>query len=251
MSGRVKSERSEYAVNFSGLLGARLQWHAWERMRHLFLFQFAVEAACDRVKTLTGTSYRHDQVIREKATHQIDTGFRSTNTEYDRFDETDQKIVQLASTTFSNTDAAHFCNLGFGDGWDAIKLQRSRDAGLDALIGLAETLAGNTVQLPQRVNIGLDRIIDQFHWAFSNALFGIRPAVSLDSIKAYAEGATNVLGEYKAKCLSSGKDGLAASCSYYMNSYQKDPVEGLYKLLCEQIAAECKAWKLEAKDYLG
>ena len=248
--GRVKLERSELAVNFSGPLGARLEWHARERISYLFSFEFFVEAAYDRWKTLGGATFRHNQLIREKATHQIGSGFRSEHPDYDDFDETDKNMVIKPSTSFRNTDAAHFCNLGFTYGWDSIK--RNNDKAIASLVELAEAHAGATVDLPQRINIGPDRIIDQFHWAFSKLLFAKRPLLSPALFLDYAKGATQDMNAYKVEMLAKGLFGIAACCDYYLNTYaNSETLDYCYVTTTNQLSAECDALGLDRKTYIA
>jgi hypothetical protein len=249
MVGRIKSERSELAVNFSGPLGARLEWYARERMAYLFSFEFAVEGAYDRFKTLGGTTLRHNQLIQEKATHQIGTGFRSEHPEHDEFDETDKTMAFKSATAFSNTDAAHFCNLGLTYGWSSVK--KNNDKAIQSLVELAEVFAGATTDLPQRINIGPDRIIDQFHWAFSKILFSKRPLLSLGLFLDYAKGAAHDMNVYKVEMLAKGSFGLAACCDYYLTAYSNlDTINGCYRSTTNQLSAECDALGLDRKIYI-
>ena len=109
---RKKITRSATAVNLSGQLGNALAYHAGERMRHLFLFLFATDAACRLVNAELGAAFKPGSMIKEAASHQVDSGLRSNDQTRDVFDETDANIIQVPSTSFNKIDAAHYCNLG-------------------------------------------------------------------------------------------------------------------------------------------
>ena len=95
----------------SGKLGEELTKHAKERCRHYFLYLFTVKALVD-VLNSSGNSYKYHNVVLIKASHQTDTGYRETRSDFDDFDCNDANIVNTFVTKIRKTDAAHFCNLG-------------------------------------------------------------------------------------------------------------------------------------------
>ena len=245
---RKKSSRTATALNLSGQLGDALTRHAGERMRHLFLFLFAVDAAC-RLVNAAGHSFKPSLMIQEAATHQVDVGLRTSDLTKDVFDEMDASVIQLSSTSFTKIDAAHYCNLGLDPGpWGKLTKCAEALAADDAveLIEAAEVFTGNTVWLPQRVNIGPDRIIDQLHYKLAAAIFADgQPVFSLPRAKTYAAEATKAILAYS---VSVGA-GLAACCVFYLQAYANKPMEEMAFVIGNNIIAECDARKLSRKDY--
>lgn len=248
---RLKSSRTPTSVNLSGQLGDALARHAGERMRHLFLFLFAVDAAC-RLVSAGGRSFKPGSLIQEAATHQIDAGLRDRDARRDVFDEMNAKVIQLSATSFTKIDAAHYCNLGLLPGpWGQLTHAAEALAADDAveLIEDAEVYTANTVWLPQRVNIGPDRIIDQLHYRLAIEILGDgKPVFSLARTKAYAAAATKAITGYSATMQRT--PGLAACCACYLRAYADKPVQFTASVTGNNIIAECEAHKLPLNQYV-
>jgi hypothetical protein len=252
---RKKITRTPNSVNISGELGTALAYHAAQRMRHLFLFMFAVDAACKLVNAALNTQAKPASMIQEAATHQVDSGLRASSSIKDVFDEDDINVVKLPSTAFNRIDAAHYCNLGLiSSTWNHLTnlAETLTDDYAVSFIEDAEIYTSNTVWLPQRVNIGPDRIIDQLHYALAKKYFGDgKPIFSATRMLEYAQEATNAIGLYKVVALSDKKYGLAACCDWYLQAYSKQSLEALYKIIGGNISADCSARKLTESDYIG
>jgi len=127
----------------------------------------------------------------------------------------------------------------------------SKDKALAQLVSIATICAGDTVQLPQRINIGPDRIIDQFHFVIATAIYKAGgPVCSSGNIVAYGKGATDVMNAYIATKLSEGDDGLVKCAGCYLQAYASKVLEEIYLSIGRQIASECEALRLKAGDYV-
>ncbi|MGC8469493.1 MAG: hypothetical protein ACP5NI_06265 [Acetobacteraceae bacterium] len=240
-------------MNISGSLGPALARHAGERMRHFFVFLFAVDAACRLVAAATNRAIAPLSMLKEAASVQVDVGMRSTLPDYDKFDETDANVVNLQATAFTAIDAAHFCNLGLQAGsWAGLVFAAETMKGDHAieLIEMAELLTGDTCQLPQRVNIGPDRIIDQVHWALAKEFLGDgQPVFSAARLTRYASEAAAQLGLYM-NGRAQGKAGLIACCNWYLAAYGLQALEQCYTIVRGNIGSECEARGLSASVFM-
>jgi hypothetical protein len=249
---RIKTSRTENALNLSGQLGPALTRHAIQRRRHLFLFLFAVDAACRLVDPQRNTVKPGD-MIQEAATHQIDSGLRSTAATRDVFDASNLGVVNLSSTSFTKIDASHYCNLGLRAGpWGqlASTAHQSNNAVALEMIEAAQTYTGNTGWLPQQVNIGPDRIIDQLHYQIAREIFADgKPVFSLGRAKDYADRADRKILEYKVSHLS--EPGMAACCDRYLEAYRSPESESKAIDIRDNIIADCQGNKLPVGDYVA
>lgn len=261
--GREHSAGSLSGVNLAGSIGDALLMHARERVIHFFMFLFALDAACRRIAALgTGVVIEPGNAFEVAATHQIDSGFRSTNADHYDFDETDPKVVDKPSTSCRRTDAAHFCNLGLEARIFAqLATAGAQDAHARDLLDMVKRLAGNTKQLPQRVNIGPDRVIDVLHGELAGIfLRAVRPmtvpprnqVVSRANLAAYLTAAIAAMTVYRAQQLVYGRDGLAACCDSYLAVYASQG-DTIWMTLTGYIPAECLARRdaLNLDDYLN
>ncbi len=252
---RKKTTRSATAANRTGELGTVLQFHAYERIRHLFLFLFAVDAACKLVNAEANTSYKGGTMVQEAATHQVDSGLRESDQIKDVFDDDDSNVVKLQSSAFNRIDAAHFCNLGLKSvPWSNLTsaAEGLKEDNAVELMEYAEIFTGNTMWLPQRVNIGPDRIVDQQHYALAKKFLDDgNPIFSKARLRAYNSAAKNAMNDYKVKALSAKKYGIAACCDSYLSVYSDSQVDNYYRWIGENIYSECSARKMKPEDYLG
>lgn len=243
-SARVHANRSHTAVNLSGDLSTQLAWHAKERCRHFFLFITTLrilEVYRSETKGSSGDLWARDGFI-GKATHQIDEGFREDRT-HSVFNRDDGQVIALPSTAFAATDAAHFCNLGLAPGL-AGRL-RLGDAIEQDLYNRAKTYAGNTCQLPQRVNIGSDRKIDVLHAEHAKKILSaVGPACSVPLIAKYVAAAKTRLYLYRR---AQRRAGVVACVDAFLAAYEvpsfqesvfrsvQDEVEGLLQSISLRI----------------
>ncbi len=248
--GRKKIIRSPSAVNLSGPLGPALEAHARERMRHFFLFLFAVDATCRLASVGQPAPFRPSSMIQEAATVQVDTGMRGSLQDYDKFDETNANVVHLPATSFTAIDAAHFCNLGLKSGpWASLTTAAETLADNHAidLLEYAEVFTGDTAQLPQRVNIGPDRIIDQLHYILALEFLGDgQPVLTPQRLQRYAGLATAQMVLYRDGNGMVGKAGLIACCDCYVRAYATSSLEEVYRVTGGNITSECQARSLPA-----
>jgi hypothetical protein len=191
-------------------------------------------------------------MIKEAASHQVDSGLRSNDQTRDVFDETDPNIIQVPSTSFNKIDAAHYCNLGLvPSNWARLtasaELLRA-DTAVE-LIEKAEIYTANTVWLPQRVNIGPDRIIDQLHYTLAQQIFADgQPVLSVLRLQNYAQNATQVLMAYHGTL--QGKAGLQACCVCYLMAYANQPMQEKALVIAGNVRSECEAYKMTVADYM-
>lgn len=159
---RSKTSRIPGSANLSGRLEDMLHLHAFERCRHFFLFLYTIKAIeYLNNKDTTRTPISAANGFDVKATHQIDDGFRSEDPGHTDFRRDDEDIIDETGSAFTNTDAAHYCNLGIKPSFTS-QLDLSNRLVFDMHEQL-KVFAGNTMWLPQIVNIGPDRKIDVLH----------------------------------------------------------------------------------------
>lgn len=239
---------------FAGTIAWALDMHVRERVVHFFMFLFAVDACCRRARTLGKADIPAWTAVSRKATHQVDTGFRKTDPVYYDFDETDPAVVDRSASSCRNTDAAHFCNLGLVAGpWTRLAAAATGDRLLFDLLEMAKRLAGNTRHMPQRLNIGPDRVVDEAHGDLAIQLLGAGgPMVTTANIQTYLDRCTADMTVYRAGAAKAGMAGLAACCDVYIAVWARGP-QPPYFTLSGYVWAECAAWApaLDRTLYLG
>lgn len=226
----------------AGSISSALAMHAHERIVHFFMFLFALDACCRRAKATGAADVNAWSAVSPKATHQVDTGFRKTDPAYYDFDETDPKVVDRSAASCRNTDAAHFCNLGLVAGpWQQLAATATGDKLTFYLLEMAKRLAGNTRHLPQRINIGPDRVIDVAHGDLAVMFLKTgKPVVSRANIGDYLARSASDMTDYRAGASKAGLHGLAACCDAYLAVYANG-VEPPYFTLSGYVWAECAA----------
>lgn len=218
--GRQKSSRGSVSVNISGPLGMRLRGHAFERCRHFFLFVTTLRQIEYLNNHTTGRALIDaSKMFEKKATHQIDDGFRSEQSEHIEFRRDDDMIVDETSTAFARVDAAHYCNLGIKPAL-ASSIDRSNQVISDLYENL-KVYAGNTTWLPQIVNIGPDRIIDKLHGELAESFLkdGNAAICSRTRIQQYIAAATLALGVYVLNQTKTKNYGKVACAKCYLAAY--------------------------------
>jgi hypothetical protein len=109
----------------------------------------------------------------------------------------------------------------------------------------------NTRLLPQRVNIGPDKIIDALHGALATKILESgKPPVTASNMEIYFDWAKKALGTYKAEQQSVGKNGTAACVDAYLECYKNDGEE-LWKSIANNVVSECFALGLTEADYFS
>lgn len=239
---------------FAGTIAWALDMHARERVRHFFMFLFAVDACCRRAKALGKADIAAWSAVSPKATHQVDTGFRKVDPIYYDFDEADPAVVNRSASSCRNTDAAHFCNLGLVAGpWTELAAAATGDKLLFAMLEMAKAFAGNTRHLPQRINIGPDRVVDVAHGELAIQFLKTGgPVVTTSNIQAYLDRCDADMSVYRAGAAKAGMAGLAACCDVYRAVWARG-TQPPYFTLSNNVWAECAAWAdgLDRTLYLG
>lgn len=246
--GREKTVVAPNSFVLAGNLANELTEHAYERCRYFFTFVFAARVIADYLKI------DPNEIVSHKATHQIDTGFRSTAAVYADFDVTDPKVVDHPCSSFRTTDAAHFCNLGI-QSEAQLKIATAANAhpGVSHFYEILKAFSAATRRLPQRVNIGPDRIIDEFHATYALTVLGsTQPLISRANIGRYLAGATGALRLYRAKQIKEGLAGVAACVDSYLHCYARDE-ERLWSQLWMATDLECRvtAYQLDPKRHVS
>lgn len=226
--GREKAARSPSSVSLSGTLRDALPNHAKQRCLHFFSFLFYLQALVDYLNNNKGKNRDYIKAIKIHATDQIDTGFRVPDGQgIGSFDENDANVINLPCTAFGRTDAAHFCNLGIDRNFKNEVAQFSnQDEIVLSLIERLKKFAGDTRQLPQRVNIGPDRVIDQLHGRLAVEFIenfkqnSANKIISSSNIGSYFSEAAKDIMEYSAACQKAKKHGVAASADLYLLYYE-------------------------------
>lgn len=249
---REHSDRSDDSVNISGTLKDALRQHAYERCRHFFLYVFHAKALTDYVNAKHGLGLGPTDILYVNATHQIDSGLRSTEVEYYGFDAKDPNIVDKFATSCGRTDAAHFCNLGIEARCQSkLGVLAGGDPVVFNLYEALKRICGNTRQLPQRINIGPDKIIDRFHGELAGTILGSgKPPLTKTTLKLYLEGADAAIKEYEDKQNLAGNYGVAACVKAYRACYSGDG-DSLWTMLSGNVREECEIVGLKLDNYFN
>jgi hypothetical protein len=219
---RDKAPRSDTAVLTAPPLNEALHEHAFLRCTHFFLYTFYMKLLIDHVNPGLPTPLHAAAGVEVKATDQIDDGFRATDPAYDGFDNKDASMIFKQCTAFQRIDAAHFCNLGLKPAFVSALLGRfGTDRLVLDLLERLKIICGNTRWLPQRVNIGPDRIIDVMHGRLALAMLpdATKKIVSGDNAKTYITEAFKEITAYRDAQAKKGNLGVAACAQCYLDAY--------------------------------
>lgn len=249
----------------SGKLGDALRMHAGQRIHYFFMFLYYKAALTDRLNQhLTNAGQgmlSHFDGVSVKATHQIDSGFRDEDEVRWDFLKKDPAILDEYATNCGKSDAAHYCNLGLTDKFQGIATQYAtadKDPLAFKYYDRCEVMAGATRQLPQRINIGPDRVIDKLHGELAQSYLGAIPAVTAGNVKYYIEEAKRRMTVYMNEQTRKGYAGLAACCQCYIDCYDSSPKcnsawvpEGVWQQLQRGIQADCGASQIDPTRYVA
>lgn len=242
---RVVSPISLSAVLPSGTLGDMLTKHAYERCRLFFHFVVTLKLLVAYTNNRYKTGFSDLHAYTDHATHQEGSGFRQASVaEREVFDRSDVTCLDtMTGTNATRTDACHMCNLGL----DAKFMQQiTVGSQADGLVAkLANDLVaihGSTQQLPQAINLGPDKAIDQVHRELAAAMLAdaTGPIFSRARIKQYADAATAKLQSYQQQRVS--HPALAAAAQLYMNAYNQNFeafADSIYKAVWPDIHWAC------------
>lgn len=259
--GRIHTEANPALAILAGTLGDALRMHAAQRADYFFFFLFCHQALADRLRDRHGQALGPAEGVSAKATHQIATGLRSGDQSYYDFLDEDASVVDKPATACGRSDAAHYCNLGITSGFLAKAAPFAKptvDPIAFKLLDMLEVMAGATRQLPQRVNIGPDRIVDQVHGRLAAAYLNGSPALTAANYRGYLDACAAEMAEYQRTHAGKGNLGLAACCECYLDFYRGAAGcgrpwtrEGVWQMLCGKIDAECAALGLDRARYVS
>ncbi len=228
---RILSAATPTSVVMAGDLRAALHEHMRERLRHFFLFLYTMHLIIARLHGRHGrTDIDFNAMVRAAATHQVDTGQRSGDQAYHAFDRADASVLDQPATRFDRMDAAHFCNLGLDPTLAGLCAASRGDEVLFDLYNQLKALCGNTRQMPQRVNIGPDRVIDVIHGRLAKLFLDGTAPLTQANLNGYLMEAKRLLTDYRDGQARKGNTGVAACAQVYIDELS-DPerVEGLWQ----------------------
>jgi len=239
--GRRHVGVSPTALVKAGSLAHELKGHALERGAHFFYFIVTMKMVVWELNRIggAGTPHKFSKWVSVKATDQIGSGLRSDDAVYSRFAKHDPGVVELPTTQFTDSDAAHFCNLGLKPGLDAAcKANDFTSDGYERL----KVYAGNTMQLPQKVNIGPDRKLDILHGELALEMLDDDKVIfSRDRVKAYQRLAIERLTDYKRDKHTKKEFGLEACADCYLHTYAGDFEGRVYRQVYPEIIGLCES----------
>ncbi|UWQ99113.1 hypothetical protein K3729_17195 [Rhodobacteraceae bacterium S2214] len=157
--GRIHTDPSPTALAQSGILRDALVAHSKARMRFFFLYMYSYRML---MHVLQIPSDQWPQYVSIKATHQFNTGARRDSDWDLSFQKDDVGILDHSASSFRRIDAAHFCNLGLAPSL-ATLCARSGDPRAVAIYETLTMISAATRFMPQRINIGPDRVVDTAH----------------------------------------------------------------------------------------
>lgn len=240
--GRRHVAASPTAIVKAGSLCHELQCHAFDRATHFFYFVITMKMVVHELNRLggSGTPHAYSRWVSVKATDQIGSGLRSDHVAYSDFVKTDPKVADAPTTHFTRSDAAHFCNLGLKAGLDAACLATAftRD-GYERL----KVYAGNTMQLPQLINIGPDRKLDVLHGELAMQMLDDGALVfTRDRVNTYRKLAVERITDYQTDKAKAGEAGLAACAGCYLKAYEDDEFSArVYRQVYPEIIGLCQS----------
>lgn len=255
---RILTDIDPNMAILAGKLGPALRMHAAQRAEYFFMYLFWHRMLTDRMRDVHGVSTSAAEGVMSKATHQIATGLRSKDGAYYAFDTFDASMLDEDATRAGKRDAAHYCNLGV-DGKFMTKVSQaaSGDAITLGFLDRLTIMAGATRELPQRINIGPDRVVDKVHGELAPKFLSSGVPVSLGNYLTYLDLCEQRMGVYQAGQSKSKHDGIAACCECYIDFYTgatkcerpRDP-KSQWSIIMNFVEAEVSAYKLKSSDYL-
>lgn len=213
---RIQSDPSPSAVVLAGTLRHALVGHTKERMRHFFLFLYLYRMLMHVLQCPPDEWAGHVSV---KATHQIDVGMRRDEAWDVVFRKEDASVLDLNASAFRRVDASHFCNLGLSPALAGL-CGPSSGVLVMSLYAQLVRVCGNTRLLPQRINIGPDRVVDKAHgdlcMEFVASMAGGVAPVSRVLFDAYKKRVVARMAEYRSTQLLNGNVAVAECADIYI-----------------------------------
>lgn len=216
---RILSSHNINAARLSGRLGDALVDHTKQRMRFFFCYLYVYRILMHILKVPANEWGRHISV---KATHQCDSGLRREEGWDVQFKKDDSSILEYMASEFKRVDAAHFCNLGLKPSLAGL-CNASDDARATDLFNQLESICAATRQMPQRINIGPDRVVDRVHGVMCldmvQQMGQGRAAVSPAFIEHYKKIATQEMIRYAAGQRDVGNVAVADAAMIYVATW--------------------------------
>jgi len=255
-ANRIKETIADSTAIRSGKLSEVLKDHVRQRVHIFFLFAFFAKILNERYQQLSSRKIGYRDMLQVKATHQIGTGVRRNTPSVDIFDENDANVINRFATNFRKLDAAHFCNLGI------LAPFRAQVAALGPTdvqgwivkwLDNLEATAKSTRQLPQRVNIGPDRIVDMLHGDLVfDFLENNCAIISTQHFNRYQIDGSSKLQLYRGKLKKEGKLGLVACVDQYLAIIQSShEMKKIQDALTDSLRFECEAYSLPVHNYIA
>ncbi|WP_172329310.1 hypothetical protein [Mangrovicoccus sp. HB161399] len=214
-TAREHMEPSPGAVVLAGTLREAIVGHTKERIRHFFLFLYTFRILMHVLKLPAGD---WAGLVAVAATHQVDAGLRRDEGWDQVFAKTDGSMLDLPATAFRKVDAAHYCNLGLAPRLAGL-CSASEDVRAEPLLNALKLICGNTRLMPQRINIGPDRVIDKLHgdlcMAYLKQMGQGAAAISPAFFDGYRAAALERLEEYAKGQAEAGNAAVAAAARLY------------------------------------
>ncbi len=253
---RIHSDPTPSSVTLAGTLRTAIPGHAAERFRHFFVYLYLYKMITDRLNAAPyNAGLNTNGGVSSIATHQVDSGVRSTDISYEGFLNKDANVIDLPATAFRRMDAAHYCNLGVTPTFSGIVAQAVQHANDEVLLSLFEGLkqfCGNTRLMPQRINIGPDRVIDRLHGRLAMQMLDGTPPIDEDNARIYLAAAVADLQDYRRKQLGYGNDGVVACIDLYLAFYADvDHVGMMWRTVKGNAWADCGAYGIPVGSMLA
>ena len=218
---RIHSDPNQALGVLSGILGVALVGHTKERMHHFFLFLYTYRLL---MNVLECAPNKWADNVSIKATHQCDTGVRRDEAWRTGFKNDDVSVLNFYVTDFRRVDASDFCNLGLNPALAGLCDQGAYERARH-LYNMLVRVCANTRLMPQRINIGPDRVVDVAHgelcMAFLKQMASGAAPISNPFLKRYKERVTSGMALYKAGQADKGNDAVAEAAGIYIATLEE------------------------------
>lgn len=260
MNQREKLEKPNYqhedfyknpTENYSGLdflqqdLRHEIELHAESRMRFYFRFIFYISALTVKLNEKSETLLKATDFIEYKATHQWGSGHRKK----DIGNQKDVHKTERQADAFKSVDAAHKFGLGIKKNLSNL-VAESEDSAVMGLYKELVRIICDTRKMPQRLNVGPDKIIDELHRKRArDDLAGISTSIPIfnNHIAAtYLSHASKEMEVYREKnhqINKRNKKELAEYASIYLKFYRN--WSHIHRIVTSEIRIYC----IDAKAY--
>ncbi len=228
-------------------LKREIELHAESRMRFYFRFIFYVSSITSRLNKKSKKLLRATDFVDYKATHQWGSGHRKKDV---GAQESTHK-TERKSDDFRSVDAAHKCGLGISPSLTKL-VEQSEDPSVKRLYEEIMRVISDTRLLPQRVNIGPDKIIDELHRKRAkDDLAGISSVVPIfnqhvaatylshayKEMEVYREKNRQIMTGDKSSKKGDSKSDRAMYAGIYLNFYRN--WENIHRIVTSEVRIYC------------